>query len=63
MEQFGNITVLFIAGFGPIVRDAAASQKLYHALGNPTLAQNERVGLPAILNLFPTRSSSLLQPA
>lgn len=30
MKQFGNITVLFIAGFGPIVRDAAASHKLYH---------------------------------
>ncbi len=30
MKPFGNITVLFIAGFGPIVRDPAASQKLYH---------------------------------
>lgn len=30
MKQLGNITVLFIAGFGPIVRDAAASHKLYH---------------------------------
>jgi catechol 2,3-dioxygenase-like lactoylglutathione lyase family enzyme len=29
MEQIGNIRVLFIAGFGPIVRDAAASRKLY----------------------------------
>jgi len=29
MEQFGNIKVLFIAGFGPIVRDTAASRKLY----------------------------------
>lgn len=29
MKQFGNITVLFIAGFGPIVRDAAASRQLY----------------------------------
>jgi hypothetical protein len=29
MKQFGNITVLFIAGFGPIVRDAAASHRLY----------------------------------
>ena len=28
MEQFG-IKVLFIAGFGPIVRDPAASRKLY----------------------------------
>ena len=30
MKQFGDITVLFIAGFGPIVRDARASHKLYH---------------------------------
>jgi hypothetical protein len=30
MKQFGNITVLFIAGFGPIVRDAAASHKRYN---------------------------------
>lgn len=30
MKQFGNITVLFIAGFDPIVRDAAASHKLYN---------------------------------
>jgi hypothetical protein len=29
MEQFANINVLFIAGFGPIVREAAASRKLY----------------------------------
>ena len=29
MKPFGNITVLFIAGFGPIVRDTAASPKLY----------------------------------
>jgi hypothetical protein len=30
MKEFGNITVLFIAGFGPIVRDPAASHKLYN---------------------------------
>ena len=30
MEKFGNINVLFIAGFGPIVRDATASRKLYN---------------------------------
>jgi hypothetical protein len=29
MEQIGNISVLFIAGFGPIVREATASRKLY----------------------------------
>jgi hypothetical protein len=29
MEEIANIGVLFIAGFGPIVRDAAASRKLY----------------------------------
>jgi catechol 2,3-dioxygenase-like lactoylglutathione lyase family enzyme len=31
-----NIDVLFVAGFGPIVRDQAASRKLYsHTLGLP----------------------------
>lgn len=29
MKEFGNIKVLFIAGFGPIVREAAVSRKLY----------------------------------
>ena len=29
MEQFGNIKVLFIAGFGPIVEEPAASRTLY----------------------------------
>lgn len=29
MEKSGNIKVLFVAGFGPIVRDGEASQKLY----------------------------------
>ena len=29
MDQFANIGVLFIAGFGPIVRDDGASAKLY----------------------------------
>jgi len=29
MTQFANIKVLFIAGFGPIVRDATASRDLY----------------------------------
>ena len=36
VKALENIKVLFIAGFGPIVRDAAASQKLYReALGIP----------------------------
>jgi hypothetical protein len=30
MEQVGKIKVLFIAGFGPIVRGASASRKLYN---------------------------------
>ena len=30
MKQLGNIRVLFIAGFGPIVRDVAASYELYN---------------------------------
>jgi hypothetical protein len=29
MKQFGNVRVLFIAGFGPIVSEATASRKLY----------------------------------
>ena len=29
MDQIGNIKVLFIAGFGPVVPDAATSRKLY----------------------------------
>jgi len=34
MKQIGNAKALFILGFGPIVRDAAASRKLYgEALG------------------------------
>lgn len=30
MAQIGNIKILFIAGFGPIVRDPTASRKLYN---------------------------------
>lgn len=34
MQRIGDITVLFVAGFGPIVQDATASRKLYRqALG------------------------------
>jgi hypothetical protein len=34
MKQIGEFKVLFVAGFGPIVREATASRKLYgHALG------------------------------
>ena len=29
MERIGNVRILFIAGFGPIVRDTAESRKLY----------------------------------
>jgi hypothetical protein len=29
MAEIANVRVLFIAGFGPIVRDAAASRRLY----------------------------------
>ncbi len=36
MEHLGNIKVLFIAGFGPIVRDGGASRRLYQQnLGIP----------------------------
>jgi catechol 2,3-dioxygenase-like lactoylglutathione lyase family enzyme len=36
MKDIANIRVLFIAGFGPIVRDAAASRELYR----------QRLGIP-----------------
>jgi hypothetical protein len=29
VERIGNVRILFIAGFGPIIRDVAASRKLY----------------------------------
>ena len=29
MERIGDVTVRFIAGFGPIIRDAEASRRLY----------------------------------
>ena len=32
MEQFAGVKVLFIAGFGPIVRDVTGSRKLYNQL-------------------------------
>jgi len=36
MAEIANVRVLFIAGFGPIVRDAAASRRLYgQAFGIP----------------------------
>lgn len=36
MQGIGNIKVLFVAGFGPIVRDATTSRTLYgQALGIP----------------------------
>jgi catechol 2,3-dioxygenase-like lactoylglutathione lyase family enzyme len=36
MEGAGNVKILFVAGFGPIVRDTAESRKLYgEVLGIP----------------------------
>ena len=32
MEEIANIRVLFIAGFGPFVREVATSRKLYSQL-------------------------------
>jgi catechol 2,3-dioxygenase-like lactoylglutathione lyase family enzyme len=32
MEKLAGVEILFIAGFGPIVRDATASRKLYNQL-------------------------------
>jgi len=29
MEGAGNVKILFVAGFGPIVRDTSESRKLY----------------------------------
>jgi hypothetical protein len=53
MKMLKNIDVLFVAGFGPIVRDPAASRKFYsEALGlslSPALAS---INGPAI---FPCR--------
>jgi hypothetical protein len=39
MKELQNVKVLFIAGFGPIVRDAAASRKLYKQ--NPGISFKE----------------------
>src|SRR2546426_3377242 len=33
MEGPGNVTILFVAGFGPIVRDTGESRKLYGEVG------------------------------
>lgn len=42
MEQIGKIKVLFIAGFGPIVRDANASRSLYQqAMGITFKEEND----------------------
>jgi hypothetical protein len=42
MDQIENINVLFIAGFGPIVREATASRKLYsEILGIGFKAEND----------------------
>jgi hypothetical protein len=36
MEGAGNVKILFVAGFGPIVRDTGESRKLYgEVLGIP----------------------------
>jgi len=36
MEDTGNVKILFVAGFGPIVRDTSESRKLYgEVLGIP----------------------------
>jgi catechol 2,3-dioxygenase-like lactoylglutathione lyase family enzyme len=42
MEEAGALKVLFVAGFGPIVRDAASSRKLYE--GDLGLAFTEESG-------------------
>jgi hypothetical protein len=43
----GNIKVLFITGFGPIVREAGASRKLYNqmlGIGFKEASSEESVG-------------------
>ncbi len=45
MKMPGNIKVLFVVGFGPIVRDDEASRKLYHeTLQLPLQEQKEHPG-------------------
>jgi hypothetical protein len=42
MDEIGKIKVLFIAGFGPIVREVTASRNLYHqALGISFKEEND----------------------
>lgn len=41
MKEFGGVKVLFIAGFGPIVRDIGASQELYRGTLGLAFEQEE----------------------
>ena len=41
MKQQGNIKVLFITGFGPIVPEAAASRKLYNQILGITFKEED----------------------
>src|ERR1700739_2355768 len=42
MRSAGNVKILFVAGFGPIVRDAGESRKLYGGvLGIPFKEEND----------------------
>ncbi len=53
MTRPKNIEVLFVAGFGPIVRDPAASRKFYsQALGLPVLAAAVQRVIVQVTNLL-----------
>ncbi len=41
MKKIGNIKILFVAGFGPIVRDRDASRKLYAEAFDIPFKENE----------------------
>ena len=50
MQGPRNIKILFIAGFGPIVREAAKSRKLYgEALGIPFKEETEAISIRKLL--------------
>jgi len=42
MEGAGNVKILFVAGFGPIVRDTGESRKLYgEGIASVSMAQSQ----------------------
>ena len=45
MDNVKNIDVLFVAGFGPIVRDAGASRRFYAGTLGGGISRKMRVGI------------------